>query len=159
MNYQHPTTAFNMILRKKKSRYIISVLLLSSVLSLNQCKKDTSTIPNTYVDLYVYLSQPIYANLNSVGNWSYLTNVGVKGIILYRKSTSDFVAYERSCPYDPNATNAKIEVDASNVIGVDHNCGSKFNLVDNSILSGPAARQMKTYVADYDGAQTVHIHN
>lgn len=146
-------------MRKKAARLIFPVFFILFISSFIRCKKDDSAIANVYVDTYVYLSQPQYANLNTVGNWSYLEGVGVKGIILYRKSTSDFVAYDRSCPYDPNAANAKIAVDASNVIGVDNNCGSKFNLIDNSILKGPATRGMKVYYADYDGSLTVHVHS
>jgi len=123
------------------------------------CKKDTSNIPSVTVDLYVYLSQPNYAVLNAVGGWMPL-NGGVKGIIIYRRSNDEFAAYERSCTYDPTAANARIDVDSSNVIGVDHNCGSKFSLIDNSILNGPATRPLKTYYCDYDVAsQTVHVHN
>ena len=144
---------------KKISRFVFPSFFIFLTLSFLQCKKDNSTIPNVYVDTYVYLSQPQYSNLNSVGNWTYIEGYGVKGIILYRKSSSEFVAYDRSCPYDPNAANARISVDASNIIGVDNNCGSQFSLFDNSIVKGPANRQMRAYYADYDGSLTVHIHS
>lgn len=148
-------------MRKKIIRYFLPILSIAFIFILNQCKKDNSTIPNYSIDFYIYLNQPTYSNLNSVGNWLYLTGSGgSKGIIVFRKSTSEFAAYERSCPYDPNASNARIEVDSSNIIGVDRNCGSKFGLMDNSILNGPATRAMKTYYADYDqSAQTVHVHS
>lgn len=144
---------------KKIPRFIFPFFFIFLILSFLQCKKDNSTIPNVYVDTYVYLSQPQYSNLNAVGNWTYIEGSGVKGIILYRKSTSEFVAYDRSCPYDPNAANARISVDASNIIGVDNNCGSQFSLFDNSIVKGPATRSMKFYYADFDGSLTVHVHS
>lgn len=151
------TTGFINMHKRKANRSIVFVLLLAVFPFLNQCKKESSSIPNTYVDFYVYLTQT--PSLNSVGNWVYLTG-GVRGIILFRKSQSEFAAYERCCPYDPNAANARIEVDASNIIGVDHNCGSKFGLSDNSILNGPSSRPMKTYYADYDAStQSVHVHS
>jgi hypothetical protein len=134
------------------------LIVLALTFSLN-CKKDNSTIPSAYVDFYIYLTQPNYVKLNTVGNWMYFPD-GVKGTIVFRKSFNEFAAYERSCPFDPNAANALIVVDSSNVIGVDHNCGSKFGLTDNSILNGPATRSMKTYYSDYDAnTQTVHVHS
>ena len=134
--------------------------LLALILSFSaSCKKESSNISYATVDFYVYLTQPSFINLNSVGGWVYVTG-GVKGIIVFRKSNDEFAAYERACPYDPNTTNARLEVDSSNVIAVDRVCGSKFNLFDNSILNGPASKSMKTYYADYDpSSSTVHVHN
>jgi hypothetical protein len=140
-------------------KYSILCLVLAVVFFLQDCKKDSSSIPNVSVDIYIYLTQPSNINLNSVGGWVYVSG-GVRGIIVFRKSTTEFAAYERDCPFDPDASAAKIEVDSSGVIGVDYNCGSKFSLFDNSILNGPATRGLKMYYAEYNpGNQTVYIHN
>ncbi|MCX6290358.1 MAG: hypothetical protein NT126_01180 [Bacteroidetes bacterium] len=144
---------------RKIINFFLPFFVFVSGLLLSACKKDNNTIANVYVDFYIYLTQPSFANLNAVGGWVYVTG-GVKGILVFKKNSSEFAAYERNCPYDPNATNARIEVDSSNIIGVDKNCGSKFGLMDNAILNGPATRSMKTYSADYDpSAQTVHVHS
>jgi len=148
-----------MFFKKTRAGWVSACLVVLLISSFDRCKKDSSTIPNVYVDFYVYLTQPANINLNAVGGWIYYTG-GVKGVIVYRKGSNEFVAYERSCPYDPNAANARIEVDSSNIITIDRNCGSQFNMLDNSILHGPATRSMKTYYADYDpNAQTVHVHS
>ena len=140
-------------------KYGVICVLSALVFSLSDCKKDNSTIPNVSVDIYIYLTQPSNVNLNSVGGWVYVSG-GVKGIIVFRKSTTEFAAYERACPYDPDAGAAKIDVDSSGVIGVDNNCGSKFSLFDNSILNGPSTRGLKMYYAEYNSSnQTVYIHN
>ena len=87
-------------------------------------------------------------------------DAGVRGIIVYRRSQEEFAAYERDCPYDPNADNARVEVDSSNIIAIDRNCGSMFSLVDNSIVNGPTTRSLKTYHVDYDiGSALLHIYN
>jgi hypothetical protein len=146
-------------MKKQLVKAVIPVLFFVLLFSAGGCKKDNGTIPEVYVDFYLYLTQPEFAKLNAVGGWVYVTG-GVKGIIIFKKSSNEFAAYERSCPYDPNAANARITVDNSNIIGVDNNCGSKFNLMDNSILSAPATRSMKTYYADYDvSLQRVHVHS
>jgi len=59
--------------------------------------------------LLYLLTQPSYANLNAVGGWVYVTG-GVRGIIIYKKNSSEFAAYERCCPYDPNVSTARVEV-------------------------------------------------
>lgn len=140
-------------------RILYPVVIMVFIISISECKKDNSTIPNVSVDFYVYLSQPSASNLNVPGGWI-STDGGVRGIIVYRKTIDEFAAYERTCPYDPNVSNARVEVDSSNVIAVDHACGSKFNLVDNTIVNGPSTRSLKTYRADYDvSAATVHVYN
>src|SRR2546423_582031 len=106
-------------------KYVAGSLLFILIFFLSDCKKDNSTIPSVTVDTYIYLTQPSNINLNSVGGWVYVEG-GVKGIIVFRKSSNEFAAYERDCPYDPNVSAAKVDVDSSGVIGVDHNCGSKF---------------------------------
>lgn len=136
----------------------LAILLFAELFTGQGCKKESETIPNVYVDFYIYLNQPSYAALNSVGNFVYVTG-GVKGIIVYRKSLDEFVAYDRSCPYDPDAGNAIINVDSTNVFSSDSNCGSKFNLLDGSVLNGPATRPLKSYRTSFDGLNTLHIFN
>jgi hypothetical protein len=140
-------------------KHLIIILLSLIVFLLPDCKKDNSTIPNVSVDIYLYLTQPSNINLNSTGGWVYVSG-GVKGIIVFRKSISEFAAYERDCPYDPNASAAIVSVDSSGAFGVDYNCGSKYSLFDNSILNGPATRGLKAYYTEYNSTnQTVYIHN
>ena len=58
---------------------------------------------------------------------------GVKGIIVYRESLSNFKAYERNCTYQPTNTCATVSVDDTNLIAVDSCCGSMFSILDGSI--------------------------
>src|SRR5271156_4875254 len=98
------------IMRKKNYTGFIPVLFFVMITSWSGCKKDSSAIPNVFVDFYVYLTQPSFANLNAVGGWVAVTG-GVKGIIVFKKNSTEFAAYERDCPYDPDAANARVEVD------------------------------------------------
>jgi nitrite reductase/ring-hydroxylating ferredoxin subunit len=125
---------------------------------LGSCKKNGDQIANVRVDFYIYLTEPSYATLNGVGNSVYV-NAGVKGIIIYHKTIDEFAAYDQSCPYDPNVDAALVKVDSTNIFATDKNCGSKFNLLDGSVLNGPSTRPLLQYAADYDGSSTVHVHN
>ena len=109
----------------------------SALFFIQACKKSNSenNIPNVTVDRVVSLGLPQYAALNSIGN-------------------------SLAIPYDPSVNAAIIDIDTSQVIGVDRNCGSKFSFADGSIIQGPASRPMKQYVCEYDATnQTVYIHN
>ncbi len=143
------------------NKFICYFSLACILISVNACKKSNgeNNIPNVSVDRVVSLGLPQYAALNSIGN-SLAIDGGVKGIIVYRRSIDEFTASERACPYDPSVNAAIIDIDTSQVIGVDRNCGSRFSFADGSIIQGPATRSMKQYVCEYDAAnQTVYIHN
>ncbi len=144
-----------MISLLKRPGYIV-VLVLILLLS---CKKDQNNgnVPNTAVDIYIYPNDPQFATtIGVVGGWAYITG-GAKGIIVYRKTNTDFAAYDRSCTFDPN-TNSLLKVLSDNVTIRDTVCNSKFLILDGSVTQGPAAQSLKAYVCNYDG-NVLHIYN
>jgi nitrite reductase/ring-hydroxylating ferredoxin subunit len=147
----------------QKSFYTIHrFLTVAFLLFCFSCKKEGSDdkIPYVPVSFTVYLSLPQYASLNTPGNNAIVTGVGYRGIIVYRKSNEEFVSYDLACPFDPMETSAKLEVDSSGITMVDLHCGSKFGLIDGSILHGPSTRPMRSYATSYDpGQNAVSITN
>ncbi len=140
---------------------VIFLILLISVPFAWNCKKDnnSSPVPKVYVDLYLNLSLPSYTALNTINNWVYISG-GNRGIIVYRKSSQDFIALERNCTYDPDNSTATVIVLGNNLTAIDSTCGSKFQITDGSVSFGPATRSLVQYQADYDaGGNTLHIHN
>ena len=85
------------------------------------CKKDNSDdiIPYVPVNTTIYLSLPEYAPLNSIGN-SVFIDGGYRGLVVYRRALTEFVAYDRACPYDPTATGAKLVLDSSKLTDPAH---------------------------------------
>jgi nitrite reductase/ring-hydroxylating ferredoxin subunit len=135
-----------------------SFLLLIFLLLTPQCKKDKQDeIPYVYVNFYINTTSTQYLGLNNIGGYVYVTG-GVRGILIYRRSTDEFMAYERNCPYQPSNTDANVEVDQSAVIAVDSSCGSQFLLLDGSIVQGPATIFLKQYHTSFDGT-TLHVFN
>lgn len=132
--------------------------MLTAITLVFSCKKSTDQIDPANVDFYIYLTQPDFQSLNTVGNYAYVTG-GVKGIIVYHKSIDEFAAYERSCPYDPNVSSAIVEVDSSGIGLIDYHCGSRYNILDGSIVNGPTSYPLRQYQCDYDGVSILHIHN
>lgn len=136
-----------------------TIVLLCCVITLfsGSCKKDTeSTVPDTPVDIYIYTSSPTFVNLNAVGGWVYV-NGGVRGILVYRKTSSDFMAYDRNCTYQSSNPCATIHVDASNIIAKDTCCNSEFSMYDGSVLQTPASLPLKAYNTTFDG-NVLHIY-
>ncbi len=136
----------------------IVVLTLLSVLVLS-CDKNKSQIPNVYVDIYIDLTDPLYSDLQLPGNFVYITG-GVNGIILYRSSSDEFNAFERTCPYDPDC--GKVTVDESSYTAIDTVCcGSEFSLLlDGTVTQGPSQFPLKSYYCSYDlNSNILHITN
>ena len=134
------------------------IFLIAFILFTPRCKKDKDEIPNVYVNFYINVtSSTQYIELNNIGGYVYLTG-GVRGIIVYRNSVDEFMAYERNCPYQPQDECATVKIDNSAVIAVDTCCGSKFLIIDGSIVNGPATRQLKQYQTTFDGV-SVHVFN
>ena len=134
------------------------VLIALFVILLVSCSKSQDQVPNVAVDFYIYLNEPAYVALNVPGNFVYVTG-GYKGIIVYRENFDLFRAYDRTCTFDPYVTASIVTVDTSGLGLSDLHCGSKFNILDGSVVRSPATRPLKQYVADYDGANIVHVHS
>lgn len=140
----------------KKIFFLLFVFLFS--LDFFSCKKsDNSAIPNVPVDIYVYTTDPVFFNLQVAGGWEYISG-GSRGILIYRATNSDFVAFDRHCPYQPENTCGQIEVNSTNVSAVDSCCGSQFSIIDGSIQKGPAAMPLKQYQTTFDGT-VLHVFN
>jgi hypothetical protein len=140
--------------------FLLFISLAFPVVFLS-CKKDNieTTIPNVPVNITLSLNLPEYSSLNNPGG-TYQIAGGYRGIVIYRRSVSDFVAFDRACPYDPTATGAILEIDSSGVTTIDYHCGSTFSLYDGSIIHGPATISMKGYSTTYSaGSNTLYIEN
>jgi nitrite reductase/ring-hydroxylating ferredoxin subunit len=139
---------------------IVTIVAFLIIFFTPQCKKDKQgTIPYEYVNFYINTTTTQYLGLNNIGGYVYVSG-GVRGIIIYRQSSDEFMAYERDCPYYPNNTCAQVQVDKSGVIAIDSCCGSKFLLYDGSIVKGPATIVLKQYETSFDSSTGIlHVFN
>lgn len=153
--YSYFCSMKNALSRSKIS--IFFVFIIASLLF--SCKKDTKAgqIPNVYVNFYIYLNDPSFAVLNSVGS-AVLVTGGVKGIIIYRSTFDTFTALERCSSYKPSDFCA-VNIDSTGVNAIDPCSLSKFSLIDGSVVKGPANLPLKTYQTFFDGDNTIHIFN
>jgi Rieske Fe-S protein len=130
--------------------------LLSFIFS--GCKKDDENyVPDTPVDIYLYTNNPSFINVSVIGGWVYVTG-GVRGILIYRKSSNEFMTYDRNCTNQSGQPCATVVVDATNIAATDTCCGSRFSLYDGSVYNGPASYPLKAYNNTFDG-NVLHIYN
>jgi nitrite reductase/ring-hydroxylating ferredoxin subunit len=132
--------------------------LITGVTILSCDKEEEGDIPDVPVDIYINVNKPSYSDLQTTGGWVYLTG-GSKGIIVYRRSSREFMAYDRHCTYRPNKNCGRAQVDSSNIKIHCRPCsGSEYSIMDGSVLKGPASRPLKQYGTRFDG-DVLHIYN
>lgn len=136
----------------------IAFLLVFSFFSM-ECKKEDSqpVIPEVYVNFVINPNTTEYIELNAPGGWVYLTG-GYRGILVYRLSMTEFLAYERTCPWDPSATGSRIEVDESGIICVCPVCHSTYSILDGIPNGGPSTYLLKQYRTTYAN-ELLYVYN
>lgn len=157
-----------MMLRNFK--YLPFFVLLAIGTFIFSCKKSTSAqavqsnatyvqASNTPVNIQVYLSS--HPNLNTVGGIDTVSNVGIRGIIIYHGS-SQFYAYERACTYD-GTTSSAAKVFAYQTFSARCTlCGSVYSISDGSgnVTHSPATFALKQYTVNFDASSNIlHITN
>jgi nitrite reductase/ring-hydroxylating ferredoxin subunit len=142
-----------MNVRMKKKHLLLVFLVIAF-----SCKKNKDVIPGVKFDEYINTSLPQYVALQTPLNYIYYDRAGSRGVIIYRKSTTDFTILERTCTFDPSSGSAQVEVMADNITCVDSTCGSKFNISDGSLMNPPATQPLQQYQYTFDGT-TLHIYN
>jgi len=122
------------------------------------CKKRKNTvIPYIPVNIYIYPSDPNFNRINTPGGWVYLSG-GSRGIIVYRRSNEEFVAFDRHCTYDTENSCGQVEVTSSQITAIDSCCMSEFVLTDGSVVKSPATVPLQTYQVSFNGNE-LHIFN
>ena len=114
------------------------------------CNTIDSNVPNVAVNLRLLVSNPDFINLNAVGGYVNLTG-GSRGIIVYRFSVDEFRAFDRHCPFNADE-GCRVTVNSTDIEAEDDACcGSKFLIIDGSVIEGPANQQLKPYTTSFDG--------
>lgn len=133
-------------------------IFLFLIFFLAGCQKEAYTpLPFVEVNIQIFPNSPQYFNLNSNGGFEYLlANPPSRGIIVYRTLPNEFIAFERTCPHDPDACCsgsecARLVVDESRLTISDSCCGSIYLILDGSNISGPSQYRLKQYHTSYDG--------
>lgn len=121
---------------------------------------DSGEIPYVYVNFTIDPASIEYENLDIPGNFSYVKG-GYRGIIVYHFTQDEYLAFERTCTYDPAVSCSRLVVDESGLIARDTCCGSGFLLLDGTPVQGSkAAKSLRAYRTTYDPYyRRLHIYN
>ncbi len=142
-----------MIIRKFKTYSLL--LTACCLLVLPSCKPDLSddAIPlGFFPDIILNLGLPEFNALKGDGGIYSIPDKGVRGILIYRKNSTTYLAYERNCSYHPNDACATVEAHSSNLFMIDICCGSSFGFDDGIPTGGPAWRPLRIYKTFLDGS-------
>lgn len=135
------------------------ILLISIVLFSTACrKKKNHPVPSVYVDTTININLPSYNSLTGVGGWAYLAG-GSKGIVIYRQSIDQFVAFDRHSPAEEGTCEEPLITDTENFLQLNDECsGATFSLYDGSPISG-SEYGLRAYLTFYDGGDNLRIYN
>lgn len=143
-------------------KQVKNILIFSLLFFAISCKKKSNQnpVPNISFDITINLNLPSYSALTGVGSWTYVDNIGSKGVIVYRRATQEFVAFDRHSPKDPNGTCAKpLTPETNNFLTLVDSCsGAKFSLYDGSAQSG-SEYGLRQYAVSWDGNANLRIYN
>lgn len=129
------------------------------IISFTSCHDDNAypDIPDVPFSFVINPNSTQYLELNHIGGWVYLSG-GYNGLLIYRSSLTEFMAYERACPYDFENDTARVEVDESGITCFCPVCGSKYILMDGTPYDGPSRALLKQYETTYDGS-LLYVYN
>ena len=134
---------------KKQFLSLLVIILVAG------CQPDLSddAIPWQPFDVIsINLNLPEYVDLNFDGRSVYLDDAGVRGVVLYRRDASTYMAYERNCSYQPNSACATVEVHVSTLYMFCPCCNSNFDLASGYPTAGPAWRPLNKYYTTLNGS-------
>ena len=145
---------------------LITILIFALLFSCS--KESNDRLPLPPIDITINPNSTIYQEINIAGGWVYLDeNDGAlppsRGIIVYRLSEDQFVAFERTPPFKPDSCcNAAKTLCSALIVDypyvLDTCTNSKYLILDGSSVSGPSSMSLGVYVTEYYGS-LLYIHN
>ena len=120
----------------------LKFICLSIIIAMLSCSKDgMDRIPDAYVNYTITLQE---FNIKSQNGLLLVNNIGVAGLIIYRRPDNIYVAFDRCSSVNPRQRCAVIP-DDPNLTASDPCSGAKFSLFDGSPVKAPAKKPLKEY--------------
>ncbi len=126
-----------------KNRILHLLILIALLATLQSCEKypENPNRPTTPFSFSIYPNLLQYQEINFTSGWIYLTSEvesTSRGIIVFRQSQNEFLAYDRLPPNEPNACTdseghtTRLVVDFPFV--VDHCNNAYYNILNGQII-------------------------
>lgn len=126
-----------------KAKFILRIIVITSLFSCETNIEDDQIPYVSFDNIEINLTNIQYFDLTTKGYME--ISGGVKGIILYKNTPSDYIAYERNCSYLPYNSCAKVEIDGSGLFMTDPCCNSQFSFAQGIPVGGPASLPLRKY--------------
>lgn len=139
---------------------LVFILLLAGLTVSSSCKKknNLNPVPSIPLDITININLPSYNALTGVGGWAYVEG-GSKGIVVYRRSIDEFVAFDRHSPANDGTCEQSLVTNEDNFLQLDDLCsGATFSLYDGSPMSG-SEFGLRMYMTFFDGSDNLRIYN
>ncbi|PTB96800.1 hypothetical protein C9994_05660 [Marivirga lumbricoides] len=139
------------------NRSILAVVILS-FFCFAACKEENS---EAFID-ELPLTPPfeVFLNLSLISNQTlqtenhlYLDDVGLKGVVVIKRGESDYAAFERNCPHEPERDCAIVSHVNLGPTGsyLECGCGESFYNDKGFPTSGPSPRKLREYRTQLSG--------
>lgn len=116
-------------------------------------------MPSIPFDVTIHLELPSFSSLQGIGGACYYDNCGAQGIVIYRKSMDEFVAFDRQSPASFTKCAFPLKMDVQNMLQLNDSCtGAKFSLYDGSIVSG-STFGLRQYQTQWNGSNLLRVYN
>jgi hypothetical protein len=117
-------------------------------------------VPDIPFNINIDINLPTYSGLQSIGGATYIDNIGIKGIVIYRRSMDEFVAFDRMSTAAGGDTCSPLFIDPDNLLILLDPCTpSTFSLFDGSLITGPAEWGLRSYRVVFNGMSVLNIQN
>ncbi len=124
------------------------------------CRKSkTNPVPIISFDVTINTDLPSYSALQGVGGWAYV-NGGSRGVVVYRRSLEEFVAFDRHSPEDPEGIcPTPLTPDSNNYLLLIDACSdAQYSLNDGSAIKG-SDYGLRQYPTMWNGTNQLRIYN
>lgn len=153
-------------------RTVSKIVIFSGIIALGSsgCKtRNSDVIPDTFVDFTIDLNDPRFTDLNVVGNTAVVSaaqlgifSLGYKnhGVLIYRASEEEFYAFDRTCPYEADLSQAVSIANAGDVTAECPGCHTEYVLPSYGYPTdnGPGTLPLKLYQANLTGSY-LHVYH
>lgn len=139
---------------------VLFILLIAGLTLSSSCKKNNSgnPVPVIPTDMTININLPTYNSLIGVGGWCYVVG-GSKGIVVYRRSLDEFVAFDRHSPANDGLCANPLVIDDDNNLQLIDSCNNAvFSLVDGSPIAN-SEFGLRAYVTFFNGTDQLRIYN
>lgn len=113
---------------------LLLIALITTFFSCGSSDDGNTILPNVPVNVTLNLNLPAYQDLLINNGSVFVSGHGIKGIIVFRFSANNILAWEAACPHiSPNQCSTMVINGVKMVCGCDD---SEFSILDGAPLSG-----------------------